>query len=953
MGKIKKILTVLLLVCAAVCVSAAVASCADKSSSKHPNYKNPASSVGSDGKINENAYQISVTSEGGLPLDGVKVAAKKNGATKVEGISINGLVQFEIELDEYDLEVSNLPEGYYLREGASFKTSSRTRKAEIKIPSTVISGTAPAGNSYALGNIMYDFSYAAVQNDGSTVFKTLAELLETKKAVFINFWYYDCGPCRSEFPAIEAAYRSYSDSVAFVALSYRDSVSKIADFKANFYQSTHKLSLTFDMGQDLPGLGSMFSVTSYPTTVAVDRYGMITYIDSGSMTLASQWRSLFERYVSDGYVQTGNTENPGDPSDVERKRPDAAMPEPSALIEALTGAGADGKITAAYAEDDEYSWPWTVENDAAQQKKFISASNKGLYNTYAIINVDVQLEEGDILSYEYSLNCKGNSLRVVLNRAESVRTYTDYSDGWKDEYAIYIATRSEKVSLYFCYLRETDEEFDKNGEPEQAAIRNIYITNIKDVTRATDVKYSAVAPDGNGGYAYPEIVLGEDGYYRIKGKNGGDDTLLLADILNATVWTERLESATFVPSGESSAVAASLYNLSFWNNKINVNLGVENGSNFRVIYDGKDYSDIIKDSFYIQQFSDSGLLPVTEELMQALQAFTKTYCTLNNMTYGENQWLELCCYYAHFGSEKGHNNEKDMCYAKQSTVEGLIRSNALTAVEDAVYTVDNYKQWSMYAGGVMYKFTATRDGVYEIRTLDDNKDADPYLYVMDINGKLIYEQDDDLSYDSLRRDYHHGFRAYMYLEKDTVIYVQCTSKFHGDPQKYDMKITYLGDKYESLIYCSTEYGLYTVDGTGMLKYLAVDVAYDDAAGYFRAIGADGAMWSAVYIDFVRPNFFDMGNHSLKWIIDNGMFNLGKEYGNYTAVMRDYYNRSVAGKTATDWDYGLIEADAQLVAIIGQLMLKYTEFDPASNGWLSMACHFAYYGYESYAEVQQH
>lgn len=959
MGKFKKLLLVLLVTCAAICVAVAVASCASKNSAKYPNFKNPAITTPDD-EIDPNAYQIEVTSKGGLPLDGVRVAAVKDGSTVISGISINGKVQLRLPLDEYELRVSDLPAGYYLGENDRFMTSSKTRKAQVQLSSKIIDGTAPSGTSYNLGDIMYDFSFGSIQYDGSTQYRTLKELFTDKKAVFLNFWYKDCGPCKAEFPAIETAYGSYSDDVAFVALTARDSVSTIADFKENYYKQQYSMSLTFDMGQDLAGLGNMFGISAYPTTVVVDRYGMIVYKDSGTKTMAGMWRTLFETYTADDYKPNLNLnpDNPDEPVTPDRPLPNVSMPKADELIAKLTGAGAEGKITNCTAEDDEYAWPFLLGDDANESKNYIAASNTGIFNSYSILNVEVQLDAGDILSYEYNVYCKSNVLRVILNRETDVASYSEDSEGWKDEYAVYIANRPTTVTLYFCYLRQSQEEFNKS-ENEHAYIGSIYITNISSVVRATDAKYTAVTEDGtnNDGsvkYAYPEISMGEDGYYRL---NNDHKSLLLADIYRASLWSQIHLGSLTVTGPENSPIPASLYNLSYWDNRTNVNLNVE-GTSSKFVYNGTDYSNVIFDNFYIQQYSESGLVPVDEELKVAMQAFTKHYCTLHNLTYYEDQWLELCSYYLHYGNAKGHNNEKDLCYEQQSTVEGLVIRNALPAELDVVYTVDNYKEWTLNGGGVTYKFEAPKDGVYRVQSLGDNKDADPVLYISDANGESVGISDDDLAYDNFLKSYYKHFCKEMYLQEGTVMYFHCSAQFHGDPQKYDFKVSYVGDNYSRLIYCSTGDGAYSYNQFG-LYYLGIDIAYDALAGYYRAVGpegnstadgTDGGFWSPIYIDFVRPNFFDLKNHSIKWMIDNGEFNF-KTDGNFTAVMRDYYNRSVEGKDASDPTYGLIEADQTLVDVLNRLTSKYHEVDAHANGWLSMACFYAYYGYDSYAETQ--
>ena len=273
----------------------------------------------------------------------------------------------------------------------------------------------------------------------------------------------------------------------------------------------------------------------------------------------------------------------------------------------------------------------------------------------------------------YNVNCGNNTLYVIMNGETSLKSYYGDSEGWQEEYAVYIANRSVTVNLGFCYRRDTADEFEEGQE--FVAIRDIYITNIANVTRATDMLYDAVTELGSG-YEYVDIVMGDDGYYRVGSKDG---ELLLADINNATLWsTIHLGYSTFVPESGANSYATSLYMLSYWNSKIRYT----DNDGVHLVYDGVDYSDVIIDNFYLQQYSDCGYVPVDEELKEAMQAFTKELCTQNNWEYYDSQWLELCHYYVHYGPDKNHNNEYDLCYAYDSTVEGMVFRNALPVKED-------------------------------------------------------------------------------------------------------------------------------------------------------------------------------------------------------------------------------------------------------------------------------
>jgi hypothetical protein len=164
MSKLKRLLIATLAVCSAACFSLSAIAC-DKSSD-YPDYKNPSTIVGGNGSSVSNVYTINVKSQGGLSLSDVKVAIKKNGATLYQGISQNGKITLPLEPDVYDLVVdeSTLPAGYYIPEGTTWQTTADSNSIDIQLPSKIISTSAPSSKRYALGDVMYDFSYTDIAN---------------------------------------------------------------------------------------------------------------------------------------------------------------------------------------------------------------------------------------------------------------------------------------------------------------------------------------------------------------------------------------------------------------------------------------------------------------------------------------------------------------------------------------------------------------------------------------------------------------------------------------------------------------------------------------------------------------------------------------------------------------------------------------------------------------------
>ncbi len=143
---------------------------------------------------------------------------------------------------------------------------------------------------YWLGDTVEDFT--VTMSDGKVM--TLSEILETKELVILNFWATWCGPCRMEFPYMEEAYLNYQDKVEIIALSVEptDTNDVIEAFKA-------ENGLTaLPMGQDSIGLSSYFYFDGIPTSVAIDRYGVICWQESGSITSTDKFERLFSGFLA-------------------------------------------------------------------------------------------------------------------------------------------------------------------------------------------------------------------------------------------------------------------------------------------------------------------------------------------------------------------------------------------------------------------------------------------------------------------------------------------------------------------------------------------------------------------------------------------------------------------------------------------------------------------------------
>ena len=132
------------------------------------------------------SYTVTVKSAGGMKMSDIRVYLffndnyVANGTTDADGTCV-----FEnIESKDYKITLSGVPKGYDVKEGYSFVNG----RADIILTSSVMTSGSPS-TGYKLGDVMYDFELT--DTTGKT--HRLSEILKTKKAVLINFWFSTCG----------------------------------------------------------------------------------------------------------------------------------------------------------------------------------------------------------------------------------------------------------------------------------------------------------------------------------------------------------------------------------------------------------------------------------------------------------------------------------------------------------------------------------------------------------------------------------------------------------------------------------------------------------------------------------------------------------------------------------------------------------------------------------------
>ena len=948
MNRFKKIILAMLLLCLCVCLGVAVSAC---DNTDKPDIINPGDDPDKP-KPGESEYKIKVQSLGGLALNNVKLTIGNDDKNVGDYVTENGEVTFNAAPAVYNVTVDadTLPKGYILPANADYKTSETNKTLTISLNSEVISEGAPAGTFYNVGDIMYDFTFTDV--DG--VSHSLKQALTTKKAVMLNFWGTTCSPCRVEFPAIESAYKTYKDRIEIFALSSygNDTEDRVKNFKdTNNY--------TFPMALDtVEGtyIYRYFNVSAYPTTVIVDRYGAVAYKSSGTNSSEAAWNALFDKYTSDDYSQDEITDNPGGTFDWVKPSGET-MPDSAAIEAAINTEDAKGRITYSYDfnpdtnNDAENNWPWILKDVDGNQ--VFAPSNIPTDHTYSIFNCTVSLKAGDGFSYDYFIDTKSsyNYLHVIINDklAESIN---GTSNGWKTS-KIYVANRAVKLNVSFCLIK-----IDVVAVDTPCYIRQMDVYNAAADGESNDLAYSvtenAVLDNGK----YDLKIFEKDGLYYCTYKdneNKDRTSILYADILSVTHWAEKHFGTTFkvIDEGKERDVESSLYLISFWQ----MSEGKE--QNRKLIYDQENY---IFRNYYLQSFSPNNYVPVTPLLVEKINAFLDTAYKME-LVKGEryeDEWLEFCYYMMHWG--KNHS----VCYEKDNPVQGFTFEFANDAVvydeNNENETVNHVNVTTMFnltiseseaGGGLKYKFTPDKTGIYLFQSSFEKAQTDPAIYIYDSQYKSVAGGDNDLRFDHFERADYENFYVYAELQAGETYYITAMINPAGSTGEFDYTITYAGTYVEYLRICTTHDGMWLprVDEDGNFNYNdvyygAIPVAFNPDTNCYHAVESNYDFGSVIYVDFVNTTFFGIkGRNEVEYYSLYEYVNVYKLFddvnGNdYRDEMLAYYEKAMANSGELK---GLVEVDQRLFDILNDFMNSWYNDSPDAGGWLMFASYYETFG----------
>ena len=895
--KLKKLFSLLLCLAMLLNCVLSLAACNKDKNKDQGGTNNPGGTIvggntGGNTVNGETEYSVQVITVGGMPLEGVMVYIH-NG----EGYSVctapqetdeNGFAKFTLKTsNDYTVQIDGVPKGYNVREGLT-KDDRYTLDPQgtvIRLSSAPIT-TGGFEDSYELGDVMYDFTLTDI--DGKAY--KLSTLLETKDMVMLNFWYIDCSNCAYEFPYINRVYEDYKDDIAILAINdYPDDV--VADIREydgylhNYYGVMDE-SETLDIPLFKVGNGendlthSRFPSEGYPTTVIIDRYGVITMIEVGAVLGESKWQNVFDYFVGDDYKQVliDNPEmlNP-------KIEPTIHWTDTSAAE--IAGAFNSGDITVSYhpetnGTDAKYAWPFVV--DTFNGETVVRPSNTGVDNSFAILYAEVSLKPGQAVMFDWFASTQNNNLGqdvlYILVDGKDIYSIAGISDNGFETCCTYVdprpVTESNKdvVATYtvaFAYYKDTVEA---DGD-DTVYLKNLRVVDASDIPVETYIfRYAAtdLNETGDGYNTYVEVYLGTDGYYHV---GSADGPLLLANHLSYT---------QFDPY---KTVSERVY----VNYELMVN-GVNMFNNWLIYGNAAVNSQM---SYYT---------PVTEELRTMLEAYCETYRRDVGKAAHENLWLQLCVYFDAYGKDAEGNPTKHL----PDPIQGLTAFSAIEmelekAPENAGDVIAKgevtYTKVIM-PKGYLFKFVPEVSGVYRV-TSDSEQEVVGWIFTgtneewaangndrtilthYDVGERYCPELLIDKNNDGvLERDYTNvSLAAYMEAGKEYYIDIAYYDTYATG--SFTFEVTWVSETFGHFIQASNGPITYieSIDGS-MGQLIAVGINYtfveEDGVKYayqVRGYDKDGKpiLGEKIYVDFYYPTTL-FQSQSIITLINANAFN---------------------------------------------------------------------------------
>ena len=735
-----------------------------------------------------NNYTVNIRSAGGMPLPSVDVYIYADSSltdlVQYGETDENGSMTLTMpESDSYAITVSGLPKGYITENSYSFKDAS----ANIILISAPIPGESLSGATLQLGDVMYDFTVTTPE--GETI--TLSKMLEEKDMVLLNFWYTTCSWCVKEFPFMQEAYDAYSDQVGIIALNPMEQDAAISGFQA-------QMGLTFPMAACPAAWSAAFGITGYPTSIVVDRYGVICLMEVGGITSLRPFTSMFDHFTAENYQQTvfgGLGEL------VTTAKPNVTMESSEAFSAILDGGNVPAFYRPEDGDDAEFAWPFVITEKNGE--KCVKASNQGIDGSFAIMYADITLKQGEAVLFDYLTSTeKGADILYVIVNDQPVYQISGFEEEehWQS-CCPWVAEADGTYEVALCYMKDGDT----SEADDTVYLKNLHITDSTQITTPTYIPRNAATEISDLQYRYVDIVLSEeDGYYHVGSEDG---PLLMADLMGYTQFNEEKTIWELVYDGDASI----------------------GGKNY--------YEDMVNFFSYASNSSLYGCCTVNEALLQWLQLVDDTTGFDADDDY---EWLKACKYYEAYGTTE----------QLRDPIQGLSTFYPFRAKLGS----DNsfYYDRPIMPRGLIAEFVPEKSGVYRITSRSDSDHG--------VEGWIFAETRDNVyTYEPAERLYTDNTNVSMvyYMEAGKSYYIDIAFWDIYEVGTIYYTVEYVAPKTELFRLASPGYFTYDTNATGehMYDLIAggIHVMLGDDGMYYEKLGVDKngnpVAGSLLYCDF--------------------------------------------------------------------------------------------------------
>ena len=291
----------------------------------------------------------------------------------------------------------------------------------------------PASAEFTLlsvGDAMPDFSVATL--DGTTF--SLSEALETKQAVLIKFWATWCGPCRVDFPYLDAAWREWQNRVSVIALSIEptDTDDKLSAF-------AEELGITCPIGSDADlGLFYRFGFSAIPSYVLIDRYGVIVAAQTGVQSPEVLFDNAFRVIASDEYSESLLL------GEMPLQLGGGTSATPEELDAALNTPGGTLRFS-----NDPNPIVWSMVPADVDGRHVLTTATSNIDEAVSAVRTEVDALDGDCLSFAFRTSTLPGLDRLELEVDGQVEKVFSGSHDWTS-YAYPLASGHHSIALRYA-----------------------------------------------------------------------------------------------------------------------------------------------------------------------------------------------------------------------------------------------------------------------------------------------------------------------------------------------------------------------------------------------------------------------------------------------------------------------------------------------------------------------